>query len=93
MNSAITVRNIDPGDAAWIKHEARQVGVSMEDFARRLVRANRVNCERRAKYSRAVEQYCGEKHGVESPPLQCYGSRPVSFDGEDKELPTFGLAS
>ena len=38
MNFAITVREIDPGDKAWLKRQARQVGVSMEEFVRRLIR-------------------------------------------------------
>ena len=28
MSPTITVRDIDPGDKFWLKHEARQVGVS-----------------------------------------------------------------
>ena len=68
MNSAITVREIDPGDKAWLKRRARQVGVSMEEFVRRLIREKRVNSERRAKPSEAFQQYFGTEHGVELPP-------------------------
>ena len=32
MSSGITVRDIDPGDKSWLKREARDVGVSMEEF-------------------------------------------------------------
>ena len=35
MSSSITVRDIDPGDKSWLKREARQVGVSMEELVRR----------------------------------------------------------
>ena len=35
MSSSITVRDIDPADKSWLKREARQVGVSMEEFVRR----------------------------------------------------------
>ena len=35
MSSTITVRE-DPGDKSWLKREAREVGVSMEEFVRRL---------------------------------------------------------
>ena len=83
MNSAITVRDIDPGDKAWLKREARQVGVSMEEFVRRLIREKRVNSERRAKPSEAFERYFGPEHGVELPPPDRYGYRPVSFADED----------
>ena len=31
MSTSLTVRDIDPADKSWLKHEARQVGVSMED--------------------------------------------------------------
>ena len=41
MSPTITVRDIDPGDKFWLKHEARHVGVSMEEFARRLIREKR----------------------------------------------------
>jgi len=33
MGSSITVRDIDPGDKSRLKREARQVGVSMEEFS------------------------------------------------------------
>ena len=38
MNSTITVRDIDSRDKAWLEREARLVGVSMEEFVRRLIR-------------------------------------------------------
>ena len=34
MSSSISVRDIDPGDKSWLKREARQIGVSMEEFVR-----------------------------------------------------------
>ena len=45
MGSSITVRDIDPRDKSWLKREARQVGVSMEEFVRRLIRENRTKTE------------------------------------------------
>ena len=83
MNSSITVRDIDPGTRLWLKLQARHVGVSMEEFVRRLIREKRVNSERRAKPSDAFQQYFGTEHGVELPPPERYGYRPVSFADED----------
>ena len=37
MSTSLTVRDIDPADNFWLKREARQVGVSMEEFVRRLI--------------------------------------------------------
>ena len=88
MNSSITVRDIDPGDKAWLKLQARHVGVSMEEFVRRLIREKRVNSERRAKPSEAFQQYFGTEHGVELPPPERYGYRPVSFADEDSACPS-----
>ena len=83
MKSAITVRDIEPEDKAWLKREARHVGVSMEEFVRRLIREKRLGSERRAKPSEAFPRYFGTEHGVELPPRERYGYRPVSFADED----------
>ncbi|MCY4467320.1 MAG: hypothetical protein OXC08_01255 [Thiotrichales bacterium] len=83
MNSAITVRDIDPGDKAWLKRQARQVGVSMEEFVRRLIRERRVDSERRAKPSEAFQRYFGPEHGIELTLPERYGYRTVSFADED----------
>ena len=61
MNSTITVRDINPGDKAWLQREARQAGVSMEEFVRRLIREKRVNSERRAKPSEVFERHFGPR--------------------------------
>ena len=37
MGASITVRDIDPGDNSWLRREARQIGVSMEELVRRLI--------------------------------------------------------
>lgn len=85
MSSSITVRDIDPGDKSWLKREARQVGVSMEEFVRRLIREKRTKTERRPKPSEAFARYFGGEHGVElPPPVQC-GYKPVSLPGGDEE--------
>ena len=83
MNSAITVRDIDPGDKAWLKRQARHVGISMEEFVRRLIREKRVNSERRAKPSETFQRYFGTEHGVELSLPKRHGYRSVSFALED----------
>ena len=72
MSSTLTVRDIDPADKAWLKREARQVGVSMEEFVRRLIREKRAKAERHATPSEAFRQYFGPEHGVELPELGRY---------------------
>ena len=67
MDSSITVRDIDPGDKAWLKREARQAGVSMEAFVRRLIRGQRTNTERRRKPSAAFARHFGVEHGFDLP--------------------------
>ena len=85
MNTSITVRDIDPGDKSWLRREARQVGVSMEEYVRRLIHEKRVKAERRPKPSQAFARHFGENHGVELPPPARCGYRPLSFSGEDGE--------
>jgi len=82
MGTSITVRDIDPGDKSWLKREARQVGVSMEEFVRRLIREKRTKTERRPKPSEAFARHFGAKHGVDLPPPARRGYRPVSFSGD-----------
>ena len=38
MSAGIADRDIDPGDKALLRREARQIGVSMEELVRRLRR-------------------------------------------------------
>ena len=85
MNSSITVRDIDPRDKSWLKREAREVGVSMEELVRRLIREKRTKTERRPKPSEAFARHFGEEHGIELPPLARCGYRPLSFSDEDRE--------
>jgi plasmid stability protein len=84
MSSTITVRDIDPGDKSWLKREARHVGVSMEGFVRRLIREKREKAERRMTPSEAFKRYFGPEHGVELPPPEHHGYRPVEFADESK---------
>ena len=66
MGSVITVRNIDAGDKSWLKREARQHDVSMEEFVRRLIREKREKAERCRKPSEAFRQFFGPEHGVDA---------------------------
>lgn len=85
MSTSITVRDIDPRDKSWLKHAARQVGLSMEEFVRRLIHEERTKTEGRPKPSEAFARHFGEDHGVELPPPARWGYRPLSFSGEEEE--------
>jgi len=85
MGSSIIVRDIDPGDKSWLRREARQVGVSMEEFVRRLIHEKRTRTEDRPKPSEAFARYFGEEHGVELPPPVRCGYKPLSFSDEGEE--------
>ena len=76
MGTSITVRDIDPGDKSWLKREARQVGVSMEE---------RTTTECRPRPSEAFARHFGVEHGVDLPASPRYGYRPVSFSDEGEE--------
>ena len=82
MSSTVTVRDIDPADKAWLKREAHQGGVSMEEFIRRLIREKRAKAERRATPSEAFKRHFGPEHGVELPAFGRYTYRKVEFAGE-----------
>ena len=85
MGTSITVRDIEPGDKSWLRREARQTGVSMEELVRRLIHEKRTKSERRLKPSEAFARYFGEDHGVELPPPARRGYKPLSFSGEGEE--------
>lgn len=61
--STPTVRDIDPADKPWLRREARDVGVSTEEFVHSLTHAQRNKTERRAKPSEAFARHFGERHG------------------------------
>ena len=75
MGSSITVRDIDPRDKSWLQREARQVGVSMEEFVRRLIREQRTNTECRPKPSETFARHFGAEHGVDLPPRASSATR------------------
>lgn len=83
MSSTVTVRDIDPADKAWLKREARQVGVSMEEFIRRLIREKRSKAEGRTTPSETFSRHFGPEHEVELPAPRRYAYRKVEFAGED----------
>ena len=82
MGTSLTVRDIDPGDKSWLRREARQTGVSMEELVRRLIHEKRTKTERQPKPSEAFARHFGEGHGVELPPPARRGYRPQSFSGD-----------
>lgn len=84
MSSTLTVCDIDPGDKTWLKREARQAGVSMEAFVRRLIREKREKSKYRTKPSEVFKRYFGREHGVELPPPERYAYTPVEFADESK---------
>ena len=75
MSSTVTVLDIDPADKAWLKREARHVGVSMEEFILRLTREKHTKAEHRATPSEAFRRYFGPAHGVELPESRRYAYR------------------
>ena len=85
MSTSIIVRNIDPRDKSWLRREARQIGVSMEELVRRLIHEKRTRAERRLKPSEAFARHFGEEHGVELLPPVRRGYKPLSFSNEDEE--------
>ena len=85
MSTSIIVRDIDPRDKSWLRREARQIGVSMEELVRRLIHEKRTKTERRLKPSQAFARHFGEEHGVELLPPVRRGYKPLSFSHEEKE--------
>ncbi len=84
MRSVITVRDIDPGDKSWLQREARQYGVSMEEFVRRLIHERRAKSESRGTPSETFRNYFGLEHGVDLPQPEQHGYRPVAFPYENQ---------
>ena len=83
MSTSLTVRDIDPADKSWLRCEACDVGVSMEQFVRRLIHEKRARTERRPKKSEAFGHHFRERHGVELPPAARCAYRPMSFAEDD----------
>lgn len=84
MSSTITVRDVDPADKTWLQREAKRLGVSMEELVRRLIHEKREKSRTKEKPSEAFRRYFGPEHGIELPPREKYGYRPVDFDPDDE---------
>ena len=85
MSTSITVRDMDSGDKSWLRREARQIGISMEELVRRLIHEKRTKTERRSKPSEAFARHFGEDHGVELPPPVRHSYKPLTFSGGNEE--------
>ena len=80
MSSVITVRDLDPGDKAWLRHEASHAGLSMSQYVRRLIREKRKEVERRRKPSEVFKRHFGPEHGIELSPRKRYRHKPVTVN-------------
>lgn len=81
VKSTITVRDIDARDKSWLQREARRLGLSMEEFVRRLIRETREKATRRETPSQAFRRYFGPQHGAELPPRGTYGYEKRKLEG------------
>ncbi len=84
MGSTIIVRKLDPGDKSWIRQEAANRGISMEEFVRRLINESRKRSQEYIKPSEAFQQYFGQEHGIELPLSERYGYKPIELFDEDE---------
>ena len=85
MSSTITVRDIEPEDKAWLRREARRLGISMEELVRRLIRRGRERARLREKPSEAFRKYFGPDHGIDLSARQRFGYRPMGSVDEGAE--------
>ena len=79
MASTITVRDIAPGDKAWLRREAHRMGISMEELVRRLIRKERQRSKLRETPSAAFRMYFGPSNGVNLPPRERFRHRQVEY--------------
>ncbi len=73
MSSTIVGRGIDPGDKSWVKREAANRGLSMEEFVRLLIHEKRGRSEGHTKPSAVFQRYFGPENGIELPLSRRYG--------------------
>lgn len=76
MGTSVTVRGTDLGDKSWLEREAGQIGVSMEELVRRLIREKRMKTQRRPKPSEAFARHFGEARWVELPTRARFAYEP-----------------
>ena len=79
MSQTITVRGLNEREKTWLKAEARNAGISMEEFVRRMIRRQSEQRIRRECVSGWFLRHFGPEHGVELPPRGRYGYRPIEF--------------
>lgn len=79
MSSTITIRGIDPRDKEWLRCQAKQCNVSIEQVVHRLIREGRERTEKRPLPSEVFQRHFGPEHGVELPLHRVYGCKPVTF--------------
>ena len=83
MSYAITVRGLDEREKSWLKAEASEAGISMEEFVRRMIRKQREASTPKESVSDIFRKYFGPEHGVELPPRGKYGYRPLEFPEDE----------
>ena len=83
MSFAITVRGLNDGEKSWLKAEAKDAGISMEEFVRRMIRKQREESASTESVSDICLRYFGPEHGVELPPRGKYGYRPIEFPEDE----------
>ena len=84
MSSVITIRGIDPGDRAWLRHEASHAGLSMSEYVLRLIHRERKKAQRRLKPSEVFKRHFGPEHGIELRVAKHYRHKPVTVGGESE---------
>ena len=79
MSTTITISGLDPIDKSWLRRQARQDNVSMEEIVRPLIRDRRERTAKRPSPSEAFKRHFGPQHGVELKLDRRYGSPPLTF--------------
>ena len=65
-----------------MQREAHRIGITMEEFVRRIIHQKRARAEGLAKPSDAFRHYFGPEHGVELLLPGRYGDRPFELNDE-----------
>lgn len=82
--SSITIRDVDLEDKIWLQDQASQLGISMSEFVRRLIRDNRRRTEHHLQPSKVFAENFGEKRGVELPKRLQFSYRPTTLTEENE---------
>lgn len=86
MSYTITVRGLGEGEKTWLQTEAKDAGISMEEFVRRMIRRQREESTRGESVSDICLRYFGPEKGVELPPRGQSGYRPLEFPEDEFPL-------